>query len=70
LVYTNLIVKPQEDNAQKEMYMAENATFQTDSIDKALMETVQFPGVSLKSSITMVSSNSQTVPIITWACAI
>ncbi|MDQ3049731.1 MAG: tetratricopeptide repeat protein [Bacteroidota bacterium] len=41
--YTNLIVKPQEVNAQKEMYMAERY-FQQDSIDKAINGDGQFPG--------------------------
>ncbi len=41
--YTNLIVKPQEVNAQKEMYMAERY-FQQDSVDKAINGDGQFPG--------------------------
>ena len=41
--YTNLIVKPQEENAQKEMYMAESY-FQQDSVDKAMNGDGQFPG--------------------------
>jgi tetratricopeptide (TPR) repeat protein len=41
--YTNLIVKPQEENAQKEMYMAERY-FQQDSVDKAMNGDGQFPG--------------------------
>jgi tetratricopeptide (TPR) repeat protein len=41
--YTNLMVKPQEENAQKEMYMAERY-FQKDSIDKAINGDGQFPG--------------------------
>jgi len=41
--YTNLIVKPQEVNAQKEMFMAERY-FQQDSVDKAINGDGQFPG--------------------------
>ncbi len=41
--YTNFIVKPQELNAQKEMFMAEHY-FQVDSIDKAMNGDGQFPG--------------------------
>jgi tetratricopeptide (TPR) repeat protein len=41
--YTNFIVKPQEENAQKEMFMAERY-FQQDSIDKAINGDGQFPG--------------------------
>jgi tetratricopeptide (TPR) repeat protein len=41
--YTNFIVKPQELNAQKEMFMAE-LYFQQDSIDKAMNGDGQFPG--------------------------
>src|SRR6187402_933630 len=41
--YTNLIVKPQEVNAQKEMFMAEKY-FQVDSVDKALNGDGQFMG--------------------------
>jgi tetratricopeptide (TPR) repeat protein len=41
--YTNLIVKPQEVNAQKEMFMAEKY-FQMDSIDKAINGDGQFMG--------------------------
>jgi tetratricopeptide (TPR) repeat protein len=41
--YTNLIVKPQEVNAQKEMFMAEKY-FQVDSVDKAMNGDGQFMG--------------------------
>ena len=41
--YTNLVVKPQEENAQKEMFMAERY-FQQDSVDKAINGDGQFPG--------------------------
>lgn len=41
--YTNMIVKPQEENAQKEMFMAERY-FQQDSVDKAINGDGQFPG--------------------------
>ena len=41
--YTNLIVKPQEENAQKEMFMAERY-FQQDSVDLAINGDGQFPG--------------------------
>lgn len=41
--YTNLIVKPQEENALKEMFMAERY-FQQDSVDKAINGDGQFPG--------------------------
>ncbi len=41
--YTNLIVQPQEVNAQKEMFMAERY-FQLDSTDKAINGDGQFPG--------------------------
>ncbi len=41
--YTNLIVKPQEVNAQKEMFMAERY-FQQDSIEKAINGDGQFMG--------------------------
>lgn len=41
--YTNLIVKPQEENALKEMFTAERY-FQQDSIDKAINGDGQFPG--------------------------
>lgn len=41
--YENLIVKPQEFNAQKEMFMAERY-FQQDSVDKAMNGDGQFMG--------------------------
>jgi len=41
--YTNLIVKPQEINAQKEMFMAEKY-FQMDSVEKAINGDGQFMG--------------------------
>ncbi len=41
--YTNLVVKPQEENALKEMFMAERY-FQQDSVDKAINGDGQFPG--------------------------
>ncbi len=41
--YTNLIVKPQEVNARKEMFMAEKY-FQLDSIDKAINGDGQYMG--------------------------
>jgi tetratricopeptide (TPR) repeat protein len=41
--YTNFIVKPQEENASKEMFMAEKY-FQQDSVDKAINGDGQYPG--------------------------
>lgn len=41
--YTNLIVQPQEESAQKEIFMAERY-FQQDSVDKALNGDGQFMG--------------------------
>ena len=41
--YMNLIVKPQEQNAQSEMFMAQYY-FEQDSVDKAINGDGQFPG--------------------------
>ncbi len=41
--YTNLIVKPQEKNAQSEMFMAQ-FYFEKDSVDKAINGDGQYPG--------------------------
>jgi tetratricopeptide (TPR) repeat protein len=41
--YTNFIVKPQEENARKEMFVAETY-FRTDSVDKALNGDGQYMG--------------------------
>ena len=43
LGYTNFIVKPQEENAQKQMYVAERY-FQNDSLDLAINGDGNFPG--------------------------
>jgi tetratricopeptide (TPR) repeat protein len=54
--YTNLVVKPQEINAQKEMFKAERY-FQLDSVDKAINGDGQFMGF-LEIIDTYGSSNS------------
>jgi len=41
--YTNFIVKPQEESANREMFMAERY-FQLDSVDKAINGDGQYPG--------------------------
>lgn len=43
LGYTNFIVKPQEENAQKQMFVAERY-FQNDSLDLAINGDGNFPG--------------------------
>lgn len=54
--YTSFIVQPQEENAQKEMFMAERY-FQNDSVDKALNGDGQYMGF-LEIIDTYGSSNS------------